>query len=719
MTRTEQKIDPVTYEILQHRLWQITNEMGITFTRVTGSPASTEAKDFACGLYRANGDLLMISCGVLLHATSIPYGIKYIIEEYSTDPGIAEGDVFAINDPYICSVHAPDIYVITPLFHEGELIAWAAVMCHLMDTGAIDPGGLCPRATEVWHEGIRLRGIKIVERGKNRKDVWDTITNMTRDPGMMGLDLRGQIAAGRAAQKRLTDIIVTYGLDTCKALFAQVIEYAEMRIRARLQELPDGTWHTRVYYDDDGMTDKIYQVVIKMTKEKDTLTFDLTGTSEQASSSVNCGIRGGEGGVFGSVLPLIAYDMPWSAGITDWIKVIVPEGTLVCPKFPAPSSMGTIGGADAVMCGVQEVLAKMLMASGKYQEDLSAMWGSSIGTMAYSCVSQYGTPAVSMTMDGLGCGGGARSYADGVNTGGVMYIPQARVPNAETYELELPILYLYKREAIDTGGPGKWRGGASLETALTLHDAPLDLLLVPHYGRGVKSPPISGLFGGYPAANFRKAVRRNSNVQEKLRAGRIAQELDELEGTTELLPAHGVTQITSRDVLYFGNVGGGGYGDPLDRDPELVCKDVANKMVCVEAARDVYGVIINPESMKVNAKATQDKRRKLRESRVPGVETYNATIDTTGRRISEYLESSDVSGQQVIRCVKCRHVFGPIKESYKEHAIVSERPPRQAGPRHDGIEQFVLREFYCPGCATMLDVEMCRKGEPIIRDFIA
>ena len=611
----EPRLNPVTYEILEHKLWQITNEMATTLTRVTGSPITTEAKDYITALCRADGDLIMSGCGVLYHAVTLPYAVKYLLSKYSGDRQIAEGDVFAINDPYICSMHVPDTYVLTPIYYKGELVAWAGAMTHLMDTGGIDAGGICPRATEIWHEGVRLPGVKLLQKGEAQSDVWDIVLNMVREPGMVALDLRGMIACGRTGAQRLGELIAAYGINAYKALSEEVIRQAEMQMRARLLELPDGTWETRVYYDDDGMTERTYQAIIKMTKDKDVLTFDLTGTSEQAPSFINCGVKGAEAAIFGSVAPLIAYDMPWSQGIMRVINVLAPEGTLVNPTFPAACSLATIGAADVVMTGVQIVVGRMFMASDDYKEDFTAMWGPICGSFVSEGINQHGQFSVNIFMESDAAGMGARPYADGVNTGGSMYIPEVSFPNVETYELSTPVLYLYRREATDSGGPGKWRGGAALEKAFILHGAPLGQLTVPHLGRGIKAPLTSGLFGGYPAPNLYKARKRNTNVDETLRT-RVPQHLDELEGDLELLPATGVIQFNEGDVLAYCAHGGGGYGDPLDREPELVHRDVIDGYVSREAARDVYGVVIDDSNQGTDTEGTAAAREKIKATRL-------------------------------------------------------------------------------------------------------
>ncbi len=716
MTGTyELKTDPVTFEVLQHRLWQITKEMGITLTRVTGSPISMDAKDYAAGLFKADGDLMMISSGVLFHAVTIPYAIKHILKEYSQNPGIADGDVFIINDPYICSVHAPDIYLVSPIYHQGKLVAWSGMMTHLVDTGSMDPGGINPRATEVFQEGFRFPGLKIAERGEIRKDIWDSVLNLVRDPGMVGLDLRGEIAAAKVARERLSELVAEHGPQTYEALADDVIKYAEMKTRARIAEFPDGSWQTRIYYDEDGMTDRAYQVVIKMTKEGDSLTFDLTGTSEQAPSFVNCGVLGAAAAVFGSLAPLMAYDIPWNQGVVNAFSVVSPKGTLVNPRFPAPCSLGTVGAARAVMSAVQELIAAMFITREDYADDFTAMWGAAIGTVSLAGANQFGSYAVNLMMDAVGFGAGARSYADGVNTGGSLYIPEITLPNAETYELNLPILYLFRRQATDTGGPGKWRGGATIEYALALHDAPQGWLHVGHSAWGTRAPVTSGLFGGYPAATLWLALMRDTDIQGRLGSGTVPQSPDALTGRLEVPRGNGVTRLGVGDVLWLTSYGGGGYGDPLDRDPELVRRDVVTGLVSLQAAGDVYGVVLAPGSLELDSGQTESRRAQVRRSRLEA-KAQPRPPQAGGVRIHEYLQVLDTPGGQHVVCRRCGHQFCPATEGYKPYATMSTRPAGTAGPRHRCAGEFVMREFYCPGCATLLDVEVCVAGAPAVRN---
>lgn len=244
---SEGRLDPVTFEIVSHRLWQVTEDMASTIKNVSGSPVATETDDFGVGLFRPNGDILSAGFHASAQIAAMSQAIQEITRRYSDDPGIAEGDAFLFNDPYLGCLHPNDCEIISPLHYKGELIGWAGSMIHLVDTASIQPFGVNIKATEVFQEGLRFAGIKIVAGERVRKDVFESIVGMTRLPGLVGLDLKAQVAAGVVARRRMGELVERYGIDTVKAIEDELIRYGEARMRARLRELPDGTWRAVAY----------------------------------------------------------------------------------------------------------------------------------------------------------------------------------------------------------------------------------------------------------------------------------------------------------------------------------------------------------------------------------------------------------------------------------------------------------------------------------------
>jgi N-methylhydantoinase B len=341
MEKPMDKIDPFTFEIIRHKLFRVTEEAVIALESVSGTPISAEAHDLMVSLYREDGSLMIGGTGFLQHLTSASQAVKHILEHFSDDPGIFEDDVYLLNDSYTAALHTPDVYLIAPIHWEGKLAGFVADFVHVNDIGGIDPGGFCPTAKSSYQEGFASKGLKLVERGKVRKDVFETILNMVRDPGLVGLDLKSLLAAAHVAKQRMIKLYSDYGLGTVDAVSRALIDQSDRLMRQRLLELPDGTWRAREYYEHP---EKIVCVNVVATKKGDTLTFDFSGAPEQVSTGVNCSYWATWGSIFGSLLPLLAHDMVWNDGIFRCVKMIAPEGSLVNARRPAPVSLATIGG---------------------------------------------------------------------------------------------------------------------------------------------------------------------------------------------------------------------------------------------------------------------------------------------------------------------------------------------------------------------------------------
>src|SRR5215469_12209646 len=212
-----------------------------------------------------------------MHMACGGFAVKKIIERFGNE-GVAPDDVFLLNDPYVAAVHQSDLFMISPIHYQGRLVAWSASFVHVMDIGALSPGGNSPGATEIFHEGIRIPGVKLIDRGVLRKDLFDTIINMTRQPTMVGLDLKCEIAANNVAKSRMQEMIEHYGAELITSVSSDMIHHSESILRARIREIPDGVW------TDCGAieTDETWKVVLTLTKERDRLTFDFTGSDKQA-----------------------------------------------------------------------------------------------------------------------------------------------------------------------------------------------------------------------------------------------------------------------------------------------------------------------------------------------------------------------------------------------------------------------------------------------------
>ena len=578
----------------------------ITLKHVSGSAITNEGHDLMVSLYQADGSLLMGGVGFLHHLTSAAEACKSIIRKF--EGRIGEGDLFLLNDPYTAALHTSDIYLVSPIHHGGNLVAWSACFVHVSDIGAMNPGGFAPDAQDIFTEGFSSPGIKLVERGELRQDVWDTILNMVRSPEMVALDLRSMIACNNVARERMLALIEKYGAQIVDAACKMLIDQSEARLRERLRELPDGRWQSRQYLEVKG---EIYKVLLTMTKNGDSLTFDFTGSSPQSKYSVNCSKWASLGGLFAPLFPLLCYDIVWNEGVIKPITMVAPEGTIVNCTRPAPVSVATVGAIQSVNNAACSAIGKMLAASDKYADEATAVWHANHFAIFMFGNNQRGRLAIGILTETFAGAGGARTFADGVDLGGEIPNPISRMANVETIEAQFPIRYLFRRRLKDSGGAGQYRGGAGGEMAIVAHDAPDGGIHYVVSGKGTKFPQSEGLGGGYPGGVndyvWVHAPREMHNVD------RFAHSLDTIPGESEPI-SWGVFPLMGNDALYVRWNGGGGIGDPLERPAEKVLADIDAGLISEKAAADIYGIVRQDGAFDQNA--TQAKRAALRDARL-------------------------------------------------------------------------------------------------------
>ncbi len=599
-------MDPITFSIIRHRLFRVVEEAVITLKHVSGSAITNEGHDLMVSLYQADGSLLMGGVGFLHHLTSAAEACKAIIRRFGGQ--IADGDMFLLNDPYTAALHTSDIYLVSPIHHGGKLVAWSACFVHVSDIGAMNPGGFAPDAQDIFTEGFSSPGIKIIDRGELRQDLWDTILNMVRSPEMVALDLRSMIACNNVARERMLALIDKYGTKTFDEACTALINQSEAKLRERLRELPNGHWQSRQYLE---VKDDIYKVLLTMTKQDDTLTFDFSGSSPQSKYSVNCSKWASLGGLFAPLFPLLCYDIVWNEGAIRPIKMIAPEGTIVNCARPAPVSVATVGAIQSVNNAACSTIGKMLAASEKYADEATAVWHANHFAIFMFGNNQRGRLAIGILTETFAGAGGARTFGDGVDIGGEIPNPISRMANVETIEAQFPIRYLFRRKLTDSGGPGKFRGGAGGEMAIVAHDAPDGGIHYVLSGKGPRFPQSDGLCGGYPGSvNDYVWVHA---PQDGHNTNRFAQTLDAIPGEDEPI-SWGVFPLMGDDALYVRWNGGGGIGDPLERPPEKVLADVTTGHISEAAAREVYGLV--EAAGTVDQDATEARRKELRRARL-------------------------------------------------------------------------------------------------------
>lgn len=718
------RLDARTFEIVRHRLWYINDEGALTISRVSGSPVATEVFDMNTGLMNRTGDLVYIDNFICAQATTLSPLIKYLLAEHAENPGFAPDDVFLCNDPYVSVCHQTCVQAAGPIHWDGELVAWAGASLHVIDVGGPTAGQVQLDAADIHGEQPLFGPIKVVEAGRFRKDVEETYKKNSRLPDLLALDLRAKVAAVQVIRRRLLEAFEEFGAQTVLDCMEDVIDYTERRLRARLAELPDGVWRHRGFIE---FGDDIYACRITMTKQGDHLTFDFSDTDDQAPAVINCALHGLRGGVLAAVLVYLCWDIPWSpAAVARVVTINSRPGTVVHSSFPGGVSKSTTTGIWEVRNLASITIAKMLAASDRHRDRAMAGWQGVKALEELFGSGRDGRPFGGPMLDGMAGGGGAMPGRDGIDTGGHTSSIRSTIANVESYEFRFPILYLYRRQTPDSGGPGAFRGGAGVSMMYIVEgveEIPTKIL----HTFGIEQPESPGLGGGLPSCTNQFAILRDSNIREFLAGGRVPASLSELEGKLEVFGAYAATSMRSKDVYATVSMGGGGYGDPLDRDPARVLRDVERLLVTREWAERAYGVVLGDGG--IDEARTAERRDEIRAARreaASGVtpagadghgELWNPA--DRGVRLSEALFYELRNGHAVYRC-RCGHELGPADRAYTELAAVARWPVQRIGPEVNpnrvGGTRFELRELCCPACFTLLSAEIARPSDPILDD---
>ena len=716
-----QEVDPISFEVIHHRLISITDEQAATLSAISGSPLVNEATDYNTGIFRANGEIVTMGKTVLFHAASVAEMVKHIIADCEDDPGFRDGDMFLVNHPYKGSLHAPDFGLVAPVFHDGRRFGWIGVCCHQLDVGGMAPGGAFPEATEVHQEGLMVPPVRIVENGEFRSDIFALVVGMSRLPTNMALDFRGMMAANKVAIRRLTETIDEYGIDTVLSVMDGAIDNAEREVRKRLRELPDGSYRAQTFLDHDGVDNKLYRIHVEIRKRGDSLEFDYTRSADQAPRFMNCTPSGLLAGIRAAMLPILAYDLPWNEGVFRPVKVIAREGSIVSAKFPAPVSQGPLGAMWLVEMTAIAALSKMVSTTAKTMREAQASPNGGPDFLGLFGLNQYGEPNHGVLLDMIYVGGGAYQHRDGLSPQGHVHIPALRLPNVERNEQNSPVLYLYRRFLRDSGGAGRTRGGNSAGVGYVLHDVErMSLRMACHC---YESPTSTGLFGGYPSATNQRRFLKNAGVDKLVESGTIPRDTSALPGEVLDLPAkpRAPLPFTKSDIYECGPSAGAGWGDPIEREVERVAEDVRFDAVSREAARYIYGVIID-EQGNVDGKATEARRAEIRKERRswPTVKTLEGAMAGSAKgdtvaRVGDTASIQRIAGRAYFRC-GCGHAFAPGDQDWKPYARQSPAKAAELGPRILLHAELEVRRYACPSCVRLLAVEVKLPGDAPLYD---
>jgi len=713
-------IDPVTYEVVRHNLWQINEEHGATIQRLSGSPVAMYALDLNPSILNEDAEFVYFGPYMQYMSGVTDTQVKWTMEFRSDNPGISEGDMFIANDPWVGAAHQQDVMLLCPVFWEDELFCWVTNCLHQYDIGGITPGSFCPSAESVYDEGILLPPLKIIENYEIRKDIEAVYLRASRKPELVALDFRAQMAGNTTARARVLELIKRYGAATVKGVMKRIIENSEKAFLDKMARLPDGEWHDRTYVEACRPGDRrTHRVMLGLRKKGNTLIFTNDGTAPQ-DGAMNATYSGWRGSIMVAVNELLCWDQYFACGgALRHIEFDPTPGTFNCADFPASVSTAPIQSMEISLYPAYNAISKMIYPDPELRRDIMCIGGTSQWPATlFRGIDQWGERYGYILVDPIGGAIGAFSIADGINTGGQARTPICQLPNVEHTEQSFPVLFLYRKELTDSGGAGKYRGGLSAESCFIPHNT--DVITQDTLSSGNATPTSTGMMGGYPASTNAYTFLRNSNVFDCIASRQMPEDAGNLEGesVTLQLRQENFEQHAS-DVYAVRWTGGGGFGDPFDRSAADIEQDLEDFAITPEAARMIYGVVLDADG-RVDGKKTDAERARIRAARVNG--GGQSRIGETVCEASTGLDIKRDGNGRYWACAKCSADLGPLSVNYKNACIREDREVSSCNPLIGDPSRFiddpvVFRQFYCCGCGALIENEVAVTDDPVLQDI--
>ena len=587
---TDRLVDPVTVEVVTSGLAAGAREMGITLRQTSSSTIFNEGNDYSCTIFNPGGELVSHGEFLPIHLGSLPYSVAYAIDEVGVE-NFRAGDSIILNDPFRGGSHLPDVTLVSPIFFSGEIVGWGANRAHHLDVGGTVAGSFYSQARENYQEGLRIPPVRLIKEGTLDEELMNMILANVRLPKNMRSDLLSQVSANLTAGRRLVELVEKYGLEIVHRSMDIEMAASERRIRDVISGWPDGRYSAEDSIDNDGITDVPRTVRVAVEVRGDSLIVDFTGTDAQVKGPLNSVLGYTASGVYMTIQAASDPTIPPNSGCYRAIEIVAPEGTMVNPRFPAACT----GGNEIVSVihnAVYRALAEIPRDIATPVRLMAADQGSS-NNLFLSGYDGEGDRFVLYKYPEGGWGG-----AEGRDGQSAIYSIVGNTWNlpVEAIEMRYPIRIDRYELRQDSGGAGKWRGGLSIrrDYRLLAEKGKLSLL-----GNRVRVPPY-GLFGGSHGAAARYTLDPGSD-QERPAA-------PEFGAKKSMIP------LRSGQVIAQETAGGGGYGDPLDRDPAAVLRDVVYGYVSAARAIEDYGVVVTSEGT-VNAEATAARRADMLASR--------------------------------------------------------------------------------------------------------
>lgn len=722
-------IDPITFEVLNTKLWNINEEHADTIHRVSGSPVVVDGYDFNTSITTETGEPFLFGPYIQYFGAAAELTVKYTLENRSANPGISSGDVFILNDCLIAGSHQMDVGVYAPVFAGEELFCWVYNACHSRDVGGVAPGSFCIEAENIYWDPPMLRAVKLADADGIRADIEDTYLRFSRIPHLLALELRSQLAGITRARTRIEELLEAYSPDIVKATMNKLIDDTERAAAGRLRCLPDGRWSDVVTCGGAFPGDReVHKTVVNMEKRGDELFFDNYGTDPQVAA-FNCGFGQWRAAIGCALTHMLAYDHKLcTAGVMRRARFDTELGTI--STVDREGAFSTLHAQILTIYQAEKVIGKMLYTDPEQREHLMGTSASAtVSAITHAGTDQWGNPFASVTLDQVAGGMGAFATHDGIDQGGCTFYPKSEIADCEVSERYYPILYLYRRSA-HNGGHGKFRGGNGVAFALVGHgtgDQEYSTVTV-----ASSTPPSAGVSGGHHGVNMITYGVEGSDVRERLARGEIPatpERVRALAGQGRTMPAKSAGHpLLTDDVVALIVSGGGGFGDPLERDPAAVARDVAEGQVTRGVAEKIYSVVLD-EGGAPDAEATRELRDGLRAQRLDRATAPSGRPpDGDGDRvrvleIADQLVIERSDDGYVTSCRRCSTVIGPATENYKDHAarydgaLTELDPELFVDPAEEIDADVVYRSYLCPGCGVLLDNELTLRDDPPIWDI--
>ncbi len=555
----------------------IAREMSATVTRTARSPLFNEAHDFTTGIFDLSGRksrLVAQAPGCTLHLYAVVGAVDHLIETFRYD--LHPGDILLVNDPYHGGSHSLDWTMVMPVFYNRKPILLPAVRSHMGDNGGPVAGGYNPKSKDIWHDGLRIPPLKIYEKGEKRQDVFDMIVANNRLSHWLEGDLDAMIGACKLASRRIQQMLDQYGSEPMIGAIDERIQYTERRVRDEIASWPDGTYSAETYADHDFQGNRDIKIKATVTVAGSDLKIDFTGSSPQVDGFINSPLSNTTSFAFVGISTCCDEDIPINEGYMNPVTVTAPSGTVVNPELPAPCG-------HATACVGAEIAEAVLLAISRCAPKRVGVNAHKLPLAYTNGIDKEGNQWVNLNFFGYTGGAGAAYQTDGWG----LYPPVmtgVTLPSIEMNEIQYPSRVLLHEYVEDFTGAGKWRGTPGLVVQIQhLEDSSTSVMMA-----GVRNT-TKGFAGGHDAPSNKVIVNygtKDAQIVEETAFG-------------VKMPAEGIIQ--------FYRAGGGGWGNPLERDPELVLEDVKNEFVSLEAAEKEYGVVIQ------DGEIDQRKTKKIRE----------------------------------------------------------------------------------------------------------